>query len=97
MKEIARTVKNQVKASGELNGCYGVVVGACLSSLPNYPYLSENVHSSKQNSFRFIAQTWLEYKKPYVKKSTYVKYHTIVNKHILPCLGYLELSEIIQF
>ena len=38
----------------------------------------------KEIEFKTLAFEWLSLKKIYIKHSTYVKYETIINHHILP-------------
>lgn len=44
--------------------------------------------------FKQVAMQWLSYTKPHVKESTYLKYKTEVENHILPEIGNVILNDI---
>lgn len=52
--------------------------------------------NAKKNCLKFTtaAQTWLEYIKHHVKRSTYENYVYLLNKHILPYFGELDVRRI---
>lgn len=49
--------------------------------------------SGRSQRLAFFAEEWLRLQKSRVKESTYIKYETVISRHILPKLGgYLPLS-----
>lgn len=40
-----------------------------------------------------LADAWLKKKKPKIKESTYIVYHGVVNRYIIPDFGYEEIDE----
>ena len=94
MNEMTKAIKSQQEESNEYSVCYGANINDCLASVQNYQGLLVSGCISTTEQFRVVTENWLEHKRHFVKKSTYVKYHTIVYKHILPHFGNLMLSEV---
>lgn len=46
------------------------------------------------HKYDYWLDLWLDYKKPFVKGSTYVRYRNIIDNHIKPSLGKLNIDEI---
>lgn len=53
-----------------------------------------NETTKKQYIFSIIAKEWLENTKIRVKKSTYTNYTYLLNKHILPFWGNINMRKL---
>ncbi len=65
-------------------------VKAKLISAQNEPY---NFRKNER-TFGFLMAEWLNFKKTYIKNSTYVRYKNAVNGHLIPIFGEQKLSKI---
>lgn len=53
------------------------------------------LHTGPQQTVKQYLESWLEeVHKPTIKVSTYAKYRTIINKHIIPSLGHVQLQKL---
>lgn len=50
--------------------------------------------STKKRRLSFYCEEWLKFNRTRVKESTYVKYNTIISKHINPYLGYCLIQNL---
>ena len=64
--------------------------------LPSLQKQSNSTGETSKDSPRFesILDEWLENRRERLKKSSYVKYFNIVNKHIKPSLGHYAIMDI---
>ncbi len=65
--------------------CYRSVYSSSYTEIKNKLKEYKKTKSNKCNiSIESICSEWLSSKEIKIKKSTYINYHTIINKHIVP-------------
>ena len=56
--------------------------------------LNENIILNQKSSYKDILYQWLENNRIKLKEQTYIKYYQIIEKHIVPTIGNIEISKV---